>query len=160
MAIVPFKKELEKLKIRLKNKVKPSLKKRQNLRLPDDLFELINMLAESKKNDEITPSDVIREALEIDFFYGLYLGNIDEKISPADDRFDRLECLIKDSFQMAFGRGPSADPKDFTIMDILLNMIAQQAVQNMTSDQIENYRKTMGSFLTNFNKEFYENRNK
>ena len=138
MAIKPLKDIVERLKTRLKKNEKPSLVNKVNLRLPDDLNNAINSLVSSSLGNGRKSPDIIREALEIYFFYDLFLGNIEEKISPTDDRFDRLESLIKDSFQMAFGRGKTSNPIDFTIMDILLSLIAQQSVKDMTSDQIQN----------------------
>ena len=120
MSIVPFKSYLKALKNRLKKNQKNELNSQYTVKVSEDLFNVISALTNTSFGKGKKAPDVIREALEIYFFYDLYLGNIEEKISPTDDRFDRLESLIKDSFQMAFGQGKSGKAKDFTIIQILI----------------------------------------
>ena len=81
MAIKPLKDIVERLKTRLKKNEKPSLVNKVNLRLPDDLNNAINSLVSSSLGNGRKSPDIIREALEIYFFYDLFLGNIEEKIS-------------------------------------------------------------------------------
>ncbi len=156
MPINPFTNSLISLKERLKKRGKGDKKCGHMVRISSDVDKVLSDFLRSKLGVNKNAPDVIREALEIYFFYDLYQGNIEEKITPYDNRFERIEVLIKDSFQRAFGRSRSNSPEDYTIIEMLINVTTQGQLINMNADQIKEFKKLFKEQTVNAKRDFYE----
>ena len=57
---------------------------------------------------------------------------------------------------MAFGKGKSGTTKDFTIIEILINLLLKAETNRSSADEIEKYKKFLEGTLSNFRQNFYE----
>ena len=161
MEVRIFREKLHIFKSKLIKKSPSKLSGRLNIRVDPHLLEAMESYIETPHATDKSVPDLVRKALQVYFFYDLFLGNINEKIMPEDNRFTRLENqntelkeLIKNSFQKAFGRSTTQKKEDFSSMEMLINLIAGLENLTLPRERQEAFRNCIKFATTNFKRDF------